>query len=101
VKRRLRDIGDVKLLLEDPDLTRVAATTTPRAAPLKRARWAVAAVAVIIASGAIIGTLVWFAMRPVPPRVTRTTITTSGTAALTISGGDSDLALTPGGTHVV
>ena len=50
----------------------------------------------------MVGLLVgWFAMRPVPPRVTRTTITTSGTEALTISGGDSDLALTPGGTHVV
>jgi hypothetical protein len=36
-----------------------------------------------------------------PPRVTRTTITTSGPAALTISGIDRDLALSPDGTHVV
>jgi len=37
----------------------------------------------------------------VPPRVTRTTITTSGLAALTISGFDRDVALSPDGTHVV
>ena len=36
-----------------------------------------------------------------PPRVTRTTITTSGPAALTINGVDRDLALSPDGTHVV
>jgi len=100
-RRRLRDIGDVKLLLEETDSTRVPVTTTPLAVPPKRARWAVAALGVIIASGATTGALVWLAMRPVPPRVTRTTITTSGTAALTISGVDRDLALTPGGTHVV
>ena len=100
-RRRLRDIGDVRLLLEDTDITRVPATTTPFVTPLKRARWAMAAVGVIIASGAIGSMLVWVAMRPVPPRVTRTTITTSGMAALTISGGDRDLAVTAGGTHVV
>ena len=35
------------------------------------------------------------------PRITRTTITTSGPAALTINGVDRDLALSPDGTHVV
>ena len=35
------------------------------------------------------------------PRVTRTTITPSGPAALTINGTDRDLALSPDGTHVV
>ena len=39
--------------------------------------------------------------RQPPPRVTRTTITTSGPAALTINGIDRDLALSPDGTHVV
>ena len=41
--------------------------------------------------------------RPVAalPRVTRTTITTSGPSALTIGGFDDDLALSPDGTHVV
>ena len=36
-----------------------------------------------------------------PPRVTRTTITTSGPAALTIDRLVGDLALSPDGTHVV
>jgi Tol biopolymer transport system component len=35
------------------------------------------------------------------PRVLRATLTTSGPAALTISGSDDDLALSPDGTHVV
>jgi Tol biopolymer transport system component len=102
VKRRLRDIGDVKLLLEDTDLTRVPVTTTPLAAPLKRA-WRTAAVVAMamMATGAISGTLVWVAMRPVPSRVTRTAITSAGAAALAINGSDRDLALTPDGTHIV
>ena len=52
-------------------------------------RVALVGVAAIIASGAIIGTLVWVAMRPAepaPPRVSRLQVTPSGTAALTITG---------------
>ena len=36
-----------------------------------------------------------------PARVTRTTISASGTAALAIIGGDRDLAITPDGSRVV
>ena len=43
----------------------------------------------------------WFATRPVPPAVVRTTITTSGSAALMLSGTDRDVAITPDGSRVV
>jgi serine/threonine-protein kinase len=41
----------------------------------------------------------WYAVAP--PRVTRTTITTSDPAALTINGFDRDLAVSPDGTRVI
>ena len=47
------------------------------------------------------GALVWFATRPAPPSVVRTTITTSGSAALTLQGTDRDVAITPDGSRVV
>ena len=61
--------------------------------------WAVAGA---LAAGLALMLALWAPWRPAaPPRVTRTTITTSGPAALTITGVDRDLALSPDGTHVV
>jgi hypothetical protein len=60
-----------------------------------------AAFGLIIASGAIVGMLVWVAMRPAPPRVSRLQVAPPGTAALTISGVDRDLAITPDGSRLV
>jgi serine/threonine-protein kinase len=100
VKRRLRDIGDVKLLLEDTDTTRVSSTTAPLAVLSTRVGWTAAA-CVIMASGVIAGTLVWISMRPATPRVSRLQVTPSGLAALTISGIDRDLAITPDGSRLV
>ena len=74
------------------------------AAPAVVAQWrrvALVGVAAIIASGAIIGTLVWVAMRPAPPRVSRLQVTPSGTAALTIGWNDRDLAITPDGSRLI
>ena len=45
--------------------------------------------------------LTWFATRPMPPRVSRLTIATSGAAALHIDTTQRDLAITPDGTRVV
>ena len=56
----------------------------------------------LIVGAAIAATLVWLAMRPAPPRVTRLTMTGSSAAtALTINGTYRDLAITPDGTRVV
>jgi serine/threonine-protein kinase len=57
------------------------------------------ATAVVVAGLAAGGE--WLATRPRAPRVMRTTITPAGAAALTISGNDRDLAITPDGTRVV
>ena len=56
-----------------------------------------------LATGLVLMLALWAPWRPAapPPRVTRTTITTSGPAALTVTGFDRDLALSPDGTHVV
>ena len=47
------------------------------------------------------GAAVWFATRPVPPSVVRTTITTSGSTALIAAGADRDVAITPDGSRIV
>src|SRR5207249_4378126 len=61
--------------------------------------WGVTGTAVAVI---ILVVVLWAPWRAaVPPRVTRTTITTSGPAALTIGGFDRDLALSPDGTRVV
>jgi serine/threonine-protein kinase len=68
----------------------------PRSAQSRALPWAVATVLGVVAL------LVWAPWRSAaPPHVTRATITTSGSATLTITGIDNDLALSPDGTHVV
>jgi Tol biopolymer transport system component len=47
------------------------------------------------------GALVWSLTRPAPLAAVRTTVTTSGLTALTLSGGDRDIAITPDGSRIV
>jgi serine/threonine-protein kinase len=101
-RKRMADIAAALFVLDHQ--TGLTATGTVAAGPLpSRPLWqriaAVTAGALVIA--AVGGATVWFATRPASPRVTRTTITPSGPAALTISGVYRDLALSPDGTHVV
>jgi Tol biopolymer transport system component len=99
-RQRVQAIGDVRLALEGAFETAVPQT----AAPAGVAQWrrvALVGIAAIIASGAIIGTLVWVAMRPAPPRVSRLQVTPSGTAALSINWNDRDLAITPDGSRLI
>ena len=102
-RQRVQAIGDVRLALEGAFETAVPQT----AAPGDVAQWrrvALVGVAAIIASGAIIGTLVWFTARraePVPPRVSRLQVTPAGAAALSISWNDRDLAITPDGSRLI
>jgi serine/threonine-protein kinase len=55
----------------------------------------------LILGGAIVGGAVWWSMQPAPPPVVRTTVTTSGSTALTLSAADRDLAITPDGSRIV
>ena len=56
---------------------------------------------VVVVVAAVTGAAVWFATRPAPPSVVRTTIATSGSTALARQGTDPDLAITPDGSRVV
>jgi serine/threonine-protein kinase len=101
-RNRIADIAAALFVLDhQTDLT---TTDTVAAGPLPRRplwRSVVTSVAVILATSTVVGVVVWFATRPSAPRVTRTAIGNTGTAALMITGVDRDLAITPDGIHVV
>ncbi len=102
-RQRVQAIGDVRLALEGAFETDVSQTAAPALVTQWR-RVALVVVAAIIASGAIIGTLVWVAMRraePVPPRVSRLDVAPSGSSALSINYNDRDLAITPDGSFLI
>ncbi len=102
-RQRVQAIGDVRLALEGAFETAVPQTAAP-AGVVQWRRVALVGVAAIIVSGAIVGTLVWFAARraePVPPRVSRLQLTPAGAAALSIGWNDRDLAITPDGSRLI
>ena len=102
--RRIR-IGDIAVarfvLNHEANITAASAAT---AAPLPQ-RWsryrAIAMAAAVGIAALMAGAVVWLVMRPTSPSVIQTTITTSGLTALTLSGSDRDVAITPDGSRVV
>jgi serine/threonine-protein kinase len=102
-KQRVQAIGDVRLALEGAFETPASQRVEPAAAaPWQRV--VLVGVAAAIGSGAIIGALVWSAMRqaePSPPRISRLQVTPSGTSAVSISWNNRDLAITPDGSGVI
>jgi serine/threonine-protein kinase len=80
-----------------------AAVSTSRREAAKSMRRQVALVgaATLVIGGVIVGATTWWAMRPAPPRVLRTEVTTAGATALSMSGADRDLAITPDGSRIV
>ena len=99
-RQRVQAIGDVRLALDGAFETAAPQTAAPAVAAQWR-RVALVGVAAMIASGAIIGTLVWVAMRSTPPRVSRLQLTPAGAAALSIGWNDRDLAITPDGSRLI
>ena len=102
-RARVADISTALFVLADR-ASLVAPVGTASVAPLpRRPLWR--RVAVLTASAlmivAVTGAAVWFATRPVPPRVSRLALAPSGTAALNINGIDRDLAITPDGSRLV
>jgi eukaryotic-like serine/threonine-protein kinase len=102
-KRRFDSATAARLEIEEA-MTGPLASDGAAAAPEPPARlvwsralpWAVAGVLCLVAL------LVWASGRSAtPPHVMRTTIATSGPEALTMTGINPDLALSPDGTHVV
>ena len=101
-RKRIADIAAALFVLDHE--AGVAASSTASAALLPRGplwRRLAALTAGALVAAVFGGALVWFATRPAPPRVVRTTITTSESAALTLSGGDRDVAITPDGSRLV
>src|SRR5258705_800072 len=106
--RRLSDAADARLEIDEALSPLAGDTNMAHAAHLASGAvvsgwqrvlpWAGAG-----ALGVALMLVVWAPWRPAaaPPRVTRTTITPSGAAALTIDRLAGDLALSPDGTHVV
>jgi serine/threonine-protein kinase len=101
---RFGDISTPRFLLKQcatgrsaPEL--LAPDAIPRAVPAWRRLLAMALTAVI--AGATVGGIVWLLTRSVPPRVSRLTISPTGSAALTINGGASTVAITPDGSRIV
>ncbi len=100
-RKRTADIAAALFALDESASLGGSATGLARR-PLWR-RAVTPAVAALVTSAAV-GTGVWVATRPaepVPPRISRLSIPTSGTATVTINGSDRDLAITPDGSRVV
>jgi eukaryotic-like serine/threonine-protein kinase len=101
-RKRIADIAAALFVLDHQ--AGVAATSTAAPTPLPhRPLWRRAipmAIAVGIAA-LLAGAGVWFLTRPASPSVVRTTITTSGSATLSLQGGDRDVAITPDGSRIV
>jgi serine/threonine-protein kinase len=103
-KKRWQAVGDLRAEIETIVAAPHAAATTTAVVTRPEPRWrrlTFVGVPALVAGAAIAGAVTWFATRPVAPRVTRTAIANTGTAALTISNVDRDLAITPDGRHVV
>ena len=106
LKRRLHDVADARIEIEDA--VGVASLTSAETAVAARQRVrlprAIAVVTSVVALIAVVA-LTWYVgkawqTQAAPPRISRMTIASSGTAAVTPNGNRS-LAITPDGTRVV
>ena len=105
--RRIADISVARYVLDEPPVVAVPAAAI--AGPISRTPWfsgwrrAVTYTMTALATLALGGAIIWFSARSSvsPPRVSRLTMTSSGAAALTISGNDRDLAIAPDGSRIV
>ena len=102
VTRRLRDIGEARILLDD--LTTGQATTAPveSTAGGKRTLWrrVLPPAAAALAGGAAVAALLW-RPAPQPSPVTRFTLSMPADAALLLDPQSRDLTISPDGTRVV
>ena len=105
-KRRLRDIADARIEIDDAlsGASLTPAETAGVARPPARLPWAIAVVTSVVALIAVVA-LTWYVRtarqtQTAAPRISRMTIASSGTAAVTPNTYRS-LAITPDGTRVV
>ena len=100
VKDRRHRVADVSIALFvlDKAASLAAPIGTASVAPLpRRPLWqrVVTPVAAALVASAVVGTAVWFATRPIPPRMARFPLTTASADALSINAIDRDVAITP------
>jgi len=100
-KRRLDSAAAARLEIDEVSVGGSVTAPTAPLAPRPLWRRVVTPVAAALVTSTVVGAGVWFATRPVPPRVSRLSLASSGTAALSISGNDRDLAITPDGSRLV
>ena len=94
-RKRLRDVGEARLLLEAPLAGEVAPAASPGAPFAGRAGWAVAALLALA-----VAALAWRAFAPAPrPPLLRFTISSASGAAIDAAAGSS--AISPDGRRVV
>src|SRR6185436_3087004 len=99
-RQRVQAVGDLRLAIDGAFET-AAPQTGAHAGVADWRRVALVGVAAIVMGGAIVGGLVWSAMRPAAPRVSRLQVAPSGAAALTLNWNDLPLAITPDGSRVI
>ena len=101
-RTRIADIAAALFVLDHQ--TGLTAAGTVAAGPLpRRSLWrrVVTPVAAALVVSAVVGAAVWFGTARSPPRVARFPLTTASANALSISGTDRDLAITPDGSRIV
>ena len=102
-RRRLRDIGEARILLEDPATATVEGAWAPGFASARRPLWH--RLLLPAAAAGVAGAVVVAALRP-PTRstathVTRFALSTTAATALSVDAQSRDLTITPDGRHVV
>ena len=100
-KRRLRDIGDARVKIEDLLAGAADETDAVIAGGVGIGRRVVHLAIAALLGAVVATTLAWTAFRPTPPRVLKMTASPSNSAALSINGSDRDISITPDGTHIV
>jgi eukaryotic-like serine/threonine-protein kinase len=100
VTRRLRDIGEARIVLDDL-LDGTADAPVPP--PVERRRWTRLAVpaAVLLAGGALAAATLWRRAPPTPPPVTRFSLSLPADRSLQIDPRSRDLAIAPDGSRIV
>ena len=94
-RQRCGDMAAALILLEEStSLSAIPASATPQ--PNRGLARRLAMPAAVILAGALAAVTTWWAMRPEPPRVVRTSIVLTG-----IVGSASPIAITPDGTRIL
>jgi serine/threonine-protein kinase len=96
-KQRLRDIGDVKLLLEATP----SSEGVTRSVPSRRAAWMWVPAVLLLIAGGTIAAILLSRGRTIPPAVTRFEVTTSQQEPFNTGTPGANVAISPDGSRIV